>query len=324
MDLSGGFMPNFRLWVVVIACLALVACGDEPQQKVAESTAQAKPVAAPGPKPVAAEAGQPAQGFSAGGVSVRILPEDPTSTGCLTAEIQGRPGRSAVIWSVNGTQITAGTNSNLCSDSYKRGDTVTVAVGTNDAGAATSVEIGNSPPRVVDISSTPEQIYSGADVTVTPVAEDVDGDLVDFSYQWLVNGNAIPQLTEATLPGAAFTKGDTIQVLITPNDFFADGPVYESFAMPVPDAPPTIVSQPPQAITSLDYRYQVEVSDSDDTRFTFRLDEAPAGMTIDAATGLISWSLENVEPGSYTIAIIAADSDGAETAQEYTLTLSRQ
>ena len=78
---------------------------------------------------------------------------------------------------------------------------------------------------------------------------------------------------------------------------------------------------PPQGIASLDYRYQIEVSDPDDSTFTYRLDHAPEGMTIDESSGLIEWSLAEVAPGDYTIAIIAADSDGAETAQEYTLTL---
>ena len=101
-----------------------------------------------------------------------------------------------------------------------------------------------------------------------------------------------------------------------------DGQVYESYAMPVPNAPPRIISQPPQEISSLDYQYQVEVNDPDDNSFTFRLDEAPEGMTIDEQTGLIQWSLVEARPGSHTIAIIATDADGAESAQEYTLTLS--
>ena len=44
-------------------------------------------------------------------------------------------------------------------------------------------------------------------------------------------------------------------------------------------------------------------------------------MSIDENSGLIEWSLADVAPGDYTIAIIAADSEGIETAQEYTLSL---
>jgi hypothetical protein len=156
---------------------------------------------------------------------------------------------------------------------------------------------------------------------VTPVAEDDDGDDVDFSYQWLINGEPDPQFTDATLPAGAFAKGDRLQVQIVPNDFYDDGPTYTSFATVVANAPPVITSKPPEGIASLDYAYQVVVSDPDDDTFTYRLEEAPDGMTIDENTGLIAWSLIEASPGEHTIAIIVSDPDGAETAQEYTLTL---
>jgi len=301
-------------------CLFLSACGEEPAVPPAASITpqtQAQDAVAPADSgAVAAPATK-----SAGGVSVTLLPENPTSSGCLRAVIQGVPGRSAVVWSVNGTVVASGTGTQLCSDSYKRDDLVTVTVGTLDIGAEASVKIDNSPPRIVDISSTPDQIFAGTDITVSPVAEDADGDDVSFSFQWLVNGESNPLLTEATLPSNAFTKGDTIQVLIVPNDFFTDGPTYESYAQPIPNAPPQITSQPPQGIRSLEYRYQVAANDPDDTVLTYRLVEAPDGMTIDTNSGLIKWDLSSVVPGEYTIAILVADPEGAEAAQEYKLTL---
>ena len=108
---------------------------------------------------------------------------------------------------------------------------------------------------------------------------------------------------------------------IVPNDFYEAGPTYTSYSMAVPNAAPVITSQPPQGITSLKYEYQVVASDPDDSVFTYRLDEAPDGMTIDENTGLIEWDLVEATPGDHTIAIIVSDPAGAEAAQEYTLTL---
>ncbi len=305
------------LLLLVLICAILGACGEDSQTqtepKVA-STTNETPQDGVESKTLAVTQ-------NADGVSVRILPENPISSGCLRAVIQGHPARSAVIWTVNGETVSSGTDTQLCSDHYKRDDRVTVHVGTNDKGAEASVTIGNTPPRIVDISSTPDGIFAGLDVSVTPVAEDADDDLVDFTYQWLINGEADPVLTQSTLSGSKFTKGDTIQVLIVPNDFFDDGPTYESYVQVVPNAAPQITSAPPQGISSLDYLYQVVASDPDDTEFTYRLDEAPAGMTIDEKSGLIQWSLEGVAPGDYTIAIVVADPEGAEGAQAYTLTL---
>ena len=313
----GGTMRFVCLVLVVLSCVVLSACGEESQKQpapkveaVTSDTSQndVEPKSVP-----------PTQ--SAGDVTVEILPDNPTSTGCLRAVIQGHPGRSAVIWTVNGETVASGTDTQLCSPSYKRYDNVTVSVGTKDMGAQASVSIGNSPPRIVDMTSSASGIFAGADVTVTPVAEDIDGDEVDFTYQWLINGEADPVLTEATLPGSKFSKGDSIQVLIVPNDFFDDGPTYESYAQVVPNAAPQITSAPPQGITSFDYVYQVVASDPDDSEFTYRLDAAPEGMTIDENSGLIQWSLVDVSPGDYTIAIVVADSEGIEGAQEYTLSL---
>ena len=313
-------MPFVRRAMIALCIVMLVACSEEtpaPQ----EAAPAAQPTAA-GDQPAAINPVSLPADQSAGGVTVRILPVNPTTKDCLQAVIQGVPGRNAVIWTINGENVLSGTDNELCNGGYHRDDTVTVEVGTHDQGARASVMIANSPPRVVNISSTPAEIYAGTDISVIPVAEDADGDSVDFSYQWLINGVADPLLTQATLPGNRFTKGDTVQVLIVPNDFFDNGPTYESFAQPIPDAAPRITSQPPQGITSLDYRYQVEVSDPDDNEFSFRLAEAPEGMTIDATSGLIAWSLVDAKPGTHTIAIIVADPDGAEAAQEYTLTLA--
>lgn len=303
-----------RLLSVACSCMILFACGEEsPRPPVVATPSQE---ASAEPAPVAARE------TAAGDVAVTILPENPTSSGCLRAVAQGNPGRSTLVWKVNGEVVARGTDAQLCSDSYKREDQVSVEVGTDDQGARAAVTIANSPPRIVDISSTPAEIFAGTDIFVAPVAEDADGDSVDYSYQWLINGESDPLLTEATLPGDRFTKGDTVQVLIVPNDFYEDGPTYESYAQPIPNAPPRIVSEPPQAITSLDYRYQVEASDPDDSQLSFRLEESPAGMTIDASSGLLQWSLVEATPGEHTIAIIVSDPEGAEAAQEYTLTLS--
>jgi len=308
-------------FVTFALCLFIsIACSEEtpaPQEPAPVSQPTAAADRSADSNPVALPADQ-----STGGVSVRIIPENPTAKDCLRAAIQGVPGRSAVIWTINGETVSTNSDNELCNGGYHRGDQVTVEVGTRDQGARASVLIANSPPRVIDISSTPAEIYAGTDISVIPIAEDADGDSVDFAYQWLINGVADPLLARATLPGNRFTKGDTVQVLIVPNDFYDDGPTYESFAQPIPNAAPRITSQPPQGITSLDYRYQVEVSDPDDSQFSFRLAEAPEGMTIDASSGLIEWSLVEARPGTHTIAIIVSDPDGAEAAQEYTLTLA--
>jgi hypothetical protein len=316
----GGFMHFNRLVLFAVISILLLSCSEDTVDQSATASAPQSSVTSESPQATTNQKKIPAA-TSAGNVTVNIVPENPTASDCLRAVVQGSPGRSAVVWDVNGQTVSSGTDAQLCNAGFKRDDLVTVTVGTSDIGAQASVSIINSLPRVVDISSTPSEIFAGVEISVSPVAEDADGDEVDFTYQWLINGEADPVLTESILPGDRIRKGDSIQVLIVPNDFFDDGPTYESYATSVPNAAPSIISQPPQEILSRDYQYQVVASDPDDTEFTFRLDEAPEGMTIDEKSGLIQWSLMEVTPGDYTIAIVVADQEGAESAQEYRLTL---
>jgi hypothetical protein len=248
---------------------------------------------------------------------VVIQPAQPTSSDCLRVIIQGQPVQASYQWDVNGQRVMAGKPGELCGDSFKRGDTVAVHVD----GAAATVSIGNSPPKVTGISATPKQLYAGLDVEVFPVAEDRDGDEVEFRYQWLINDQPDPMQTEARLPGSSFVKGDRIQVRITPYDGQNDGPAYQSYVMPIPNAPPRILTQPPQQFEALEYSYQFKASDPDGDKVNYTLEKSPPGMTVNRATGLISWPLSGVRPGSYPVKIAVRDPDGAEAFQEFTLTL---
>ena len=101
--------------LIIFSCLVLSACGEDvPDQQASTPTVQP-----PAESQTATTSQAKAVSQSAGGVTVKILPEAPTSTGCLRAVIQGVPGRSNITWQVNGEVVSTGTDSQLCSDSYK-------------------------------------------------------------------------------------------------------------------------------------------------------------------------------------------------------------
>ncbi|MHB8707580.1 MAG: Ig domain-containing protein [Desulfuromonadales bacterium] len=295
----------FGCWVLL--ALLLTACSEDrpvPQTPAPPTPADTSP---------AAEAG--------GDVKIQILPGQPTAADCLGAVTTGISGQSQYRWYVNEQLIPGQNESRLCGEFYKRGDQVAVAIGKDVSTVKVSVTIANSPPKITGISATPEQVFADSNIKVVPVAEDKDGDPVEFRYQWLVNGEANPFLTEDTLAGDHFNKGDVLQIKITPFDGFEEGPVYESFTMTIPNAPPLIDSQPPQQFEALEYSYQVKASDADGDRLVYTLAKSPQGMTIDPGTGLISWPLTGVNPAAYPLKIVVSDPDGAEAFQEFTLTL---
>lgn len=321
-----------RCFLALVGLLLLAACSDEPKKEykevdwdrltraVKDEPAMPKqtPEATPA-SPAAAEA-EPSD-ESQGGVTISIQPERPDAGSCLRAQVQGQPGRPVFQWFVNGEQVPEQTGGRLCGDFFRRGDQVTVQIGTSDAGASTSVTIENALPRVVEVNATAEQAFNHGDITVTAVGGDIDGDPVEFRYQWLINGEPDPFQTEATLPAAGYAKGDTIQFRITPYDGFDEGTPYQSKVLEIGNAAPVITSTPPAHFESAEYTYQVEAKDPDGAKLSFRLNDPPAGMNI-SADGLVTWPLTYVAPGKYKISIVVADPDGDTTTQEYTLTLN--
>jgi hypothetical protein len=86
-----------------------------------------------------------------------------------------------------------------------------------------------------------------------------------------------------------------------------------------PDAAPVITSSAPtSAATGKPYRYQV--FSTGNPQATYALTAAPAGMTINSATGLITWTPTATQLGSYTVTVQASNFAG-QTSQTYTVTV---
>ncbi|TLM68954.1 MAG: hypothetical protein FDZ69_01780 [Deltaproteobacteria bacterium] len=283
-------------WMLACSCVLLgllTACGD-----------------APGEKPRAGQ-GPVVQG------SARIIPEQPTSGDCLNAIVTGSGG-GAYQWFVNDQPLPANNEARLCGDFFKRGDRVSVKIG---SGSPTSVTIGNSPPRVSEVAVSPREWRSGMAIEIVPTTEDADGDPVELRYQWSINGELDPFLTDPVLPAERNRRGDRIEVLVTPHDGREAGESYRAFVQAVAGSAPKIVSQPPASFEALSYTYQVKAEDPDNDPLIFALDTPPQGMTIDSATGLVSWPLTGVQPGKYEVRIVVRDPEGGEDRQEYAITL---
>ncbi|MBI5855154.1 MAG: S8 family serine peptidase [Nitrospirae bacterium] len=71
------------------------------------------------------------------------------------------------------------------------------------------------------------------------------------------------------------------------------------------------------------YRYEPQVSDPDEgERFVFSLQTAPVGMTIDAATGAVTWMPAPTQLGVQSITLRVTDQAGAATDQSFSITVS--
>lgn len=305
-------MRNLLFILVVLTFSSLLGCGDSAPPaattpKLAEN-AQTEPVPA-----------APAAPQSADQLRVTIIPSQPSAEECLEARVAGS-GQSDFRWQVNGQELMEQTTSRLC-EGFVRHDTVTVTVGDGKASGTASVEIVNAVPRLKEVSINPDGIARHADIVVSPVAFDADGDWVDLRYQWYINDEAVPQLTANTLPAASYARGDKVFFTIATSDGIVEGKLYQSATLTVPNAAPQITSHLPEQFETLEYSYQVEAFDPDGDPIVYSLQAAPEGMSIDSSSGLISWPLQGVKRGEYKVKIVVTDAQGAESFQEYSMTL---
>jgi hypothetical protein len=83
---------------------------------------------------------------------------------------------------------------------------------------------------------------------------------------------------------------------------------------------PVITSEPvsPAAINT-PYRYEVCAQDAEGDVLTYRLENAPAGMTMHALTGVVNWTPTAGQLGSHRVVVVVADAAGAEARQAFTL-----
>ena len=191
-------------------------------------------------------------------------------------------------------------------------------------GYADAEQAGNLPRieslKVVSISEN--DIREGFKIEVATNEEDVD--ITDYyRIVWMHNGEELTGETETTLGWSEdFKRGDKIKVVLIPSLDNVESPLVTESEFVVPDSPPKIVSEPPLEIESGKFEYTVEAEDPDGDEIQFLLKNSPKGMTIEPATGQISWDFTKEKPGSeYKIEIVATDPAGLSYTQEITLTI---
>ncbi|MCK6502845.1 Ig-like domain-containing protein [Myxococcota bacterium] len=147
-------------------------------------------------------------------------------------------------WLVSGTSLGLDSSS-LSGSWFDKADTVTCVVTPTDgtaSGSAVSsntVTIRNTAPVLASLSLTPTTATESSTFACTPGGtSDADGDSVSLNYGWLVDG-ADAGVTAASLAGAYFGKGDTVQCYATPYDGATSGTTLYSATVTVSNTAPS-------------------------------------------------------------------------------------
>jgi hypothetical protein len=86
------------------------------------------------------------------------------------------------------------------------------------------------------------------------------------------------------------------------------------------DRSPAFTSAPAtQVLFGGSYQYAAQATDPDGDPLTYRLTQAPAGMTLDAVTGLISWTPDATQLGNHDVTLTVTDGRGGVATQTFVL-----
>lgn len=195
--------------------------------------------------------------------------------------------------------------------------------------AETQGQVGqklNHPPVVksIRIESISETDPSNGFRAIVE-AKDPDNDLISFGYQWKLDGEEIPGAKDEMLEWSEnFKKGSIISVDVIPFDGKDEGVWKAEGSFAIPNSPPIITSEPAPRIEDGKLSYVLKAEDPDGDPIDYTLKNAPRGMTIEPATGLITWEFDEADKGEYIVEITVADSEGAKASQMLTLNISPQ
>jgi RHS repeat-associated protein len=183
-----------------------------------------------------------------------------------------------------------------------------------------TVRAVNTPPNV---TSTPPTFASiGNQYSYAVRATDIDGDSLTFAPITMPTGMTIDSPSGLIRWTPAANQLGSLSVAFRVDD--GQGGAATQFYTLVVTAtaannPPVITSNPNFVATvDLSYQYNVTATDADGDTLTYQLQNPPAGMAINATTGVVTWTPTAAQLGTHTITVAAIDGQAGGT-QTYTL-----
>jgi len=254
-------------------------------------------------------------------VSIRLAGNDPDGDS-LSYSVVKAPSQGRLSGTAPRLRYSPMANFNG-SDSF----TFKVSDKTMDSEAATvsiTVKAVNDAPTANDERVTTQE---DEPVSIRLAGNDPDGDSLSYSVvkapsQGRLSGIA-PRLRYS--PMANFNGSDSFTFKVSDKTMDSEAATVSITVKPVNDAPSFTSTPLTKATVDALYTYDVDAADPDagDT-LIYSLTIKPAGMTIDAATGLIQWTPASTQAGANDVAVKVADNGSvpASQTQSFTITAS--
>jgi RHS repeat-associated protein len=182
-----------------------------------------------------------------------------------------------------------------------------------------NLEDANAAPSITSQPVTEFDQGRPYDYQVTVADPDV-GDAHEFELTTAPAGLYINPLTGRFSYDLSVLAARTHTVTVLVTDL-RGATAQQTFQLTVhANHPPVIGSTPGLHVyVGESYSYDVDATDPDDDTLVYRLDGAPLTMSIDADTGVITWTPETRHIGNQSVAVVADDGRGGSARQVYTL-----
>jgi hypothetical protein len=285
-------MMIFKMPLIILMALFILSCSGQPENgTVAQKTAPA-------------ESGPAAQQSV-----ISIHPLNASANSVITLHVSDRNIQtSSIRWFVNGQEDNSQRSVRFSSVNIKKGDVVKAVL--NDRGTdhiSNEIYILNSAPAINRARLLPEYPVESARLTLDISAADIDDDYIFFKYKWSLNGQFAG---EGKFLQTDFKRGDVISVEVTPNDRAVDGTTITLKTTIVNSLP--VVSAGSHKYDGSVYTYNISASDPDGDLLTYKIEEGQDGMSIDPASGLISWKVGPAQAGIYELKVSVSDNHGGK------------
>ncbi len=155
-------------------------------------------------------------------------------------------------------------------------------------------------------------------------ASDADGDALVFTLTTAPVGMTIDDATGVITwtPGAGQLGDFNVAVLV---DDGAGGVATQQYVVCVQPSSSNyapVITSAAELFATGDYEYQVQALDANGDALAYSLEVAPAGMTINPATGLITWATTPTDERTHDVAVRVVDGRGGSDTQTFTLTVN--
>ncbi len=259
----------------------------------------------------------------------RPLPGQQIEARIEVSDPDGDPIRLALEWRQDGRTILRGTQTTVAPEHMRKGQSIEVVVTATDGrdssepmGAA--VTVGNQAPLVQALYFAPDgEITPGQELKAAPKAIDPDGDPLETTFEWLLNGNVVPGAEGAAFDTSKLKRGDRLQARVRVSDGEAESPVAETMTLELANRAPRFAGLPAIVASEGAFHAELEAQDPDGDRgLRFRVLKGPAGLSVDSITGQLSWRPGADATGTHPVEVAVGDSFGAESALSFVLTVA--